>query len=244
MFNTYQTEESNNYVSVVRQFRAIRQYPITGVWGAILGGFPPQSTFLLAHYVMPAFPQSPDLKYLVYGGLLVSSTTIAKAMYRMVDGGKAFRVLQALGFTVILEGIMAFSPDVRLAWVAVIISVLVNALEKGYTMVERHKACEASDASTVEQIRLERQEAIDSACAMREASIRAEYKAASDARKAKRAASQAKVSAEAKPAKRRKTTAQRKSAETGSPVLVQATNLLETPEGAEKIVAESIEVAA
>ena len=242
MFNTYQTEENNNYVSVVRQFRAIREYPITGVWGAILGGFPPQSTFLLAHYVMPAFPQSPDLKWLVYGGLLVSSTTIAKAMYRMVDGSKAFRIVQALGFTIILEGIMAFSPDVRLAWAAVIISVLVNALEKGYTMVERHKACEASDASAIEQTRLERQEAIDAACAMREASVRAEYKAASDARKVKCQATLAK--AEVKPTRKRKTTAQRKSAETGSPVLVQATNLLATPEGAEKIVAEAIEAAA
>lgn len=229
---------NNIQVSVVRQFRAIGDYPITGIWGALLGGLPVFATFILAYLWLAQYP---DLKWLVYGGLVYSSFTVFRAMTRMQHGPTWIRYAKAAGFTLLMEGIMVTAPGLWMRIMVVAVSIAINALENGYTMVCDHIKAEQDEAENMARIESERKAEIENAVAVAVAEVHAKYAAEKAERKAKR---QAKPKAE-KPTKRRRNTAQRKAAETGKPVaVVMETNALVIPEGAEMMVAGAVEAAA
>ena len=96
--------------------------------GFALGGFVPLASFVVAHYELradvPLYMQLSAL--LVLGGLLYS----AKTVYEW--GKRAFQnAAKALGFVVLLEGVMVTSTTTWLGWVALGYLVVINGLATG-----------------------------------------------------------------------------------------------------------------
>jgi len=94
--------------------------------GAVLGGFVPASCFVLAHLeIAKEFWYDPKTA-LVIGGLVFSAKTVyqwGKMAFR--DGSKA------LGFVLLIEGVMIFSGTTWLAHLALALLVGINAVATG-----------------------------------------------------------------------------------------------------------------
>lgn len=136
-----------NQISVINQFKAVRQFPLVGVWGAIMGMAIPISVFWLSHSQQVLI--NPRLWILVYAGLAFSGLTVCAAMYRIASGNTLFRGIKAFAFTVLLEGTMTFATDSRLTSGMLILLIALNALEFAYTMVSRHIDHEAEQNATI-----------------------------------------------------------------------------------------------
>ncbi len=99
--------------------------------GALLGGFVPIATYVVAHQELNLsenlFSQPKFL--LVLGGLFYS----AKTVYQW--GKLAFAgITRALGFTVLLEGVMIFSSVQWLSYTALAYLILINAIGTGVSL--------------------------------------------------------------------------------------------------------------
>lgn len=96
--------------------------------GFLLGGFVPLASFIVAHYelntALPLYTQLSAL--LVLGGLLYSAKTVFEWGRRAFASGA-----KALGFVVLLEGVMVTSTTSWLGWVALGYLVLINGLATG-----------------------------------------------------------------------------------------------------------------
>lgn len=109
-------------LSIVEQVREAgkRQNRAATAAGFILGGFVPTASFILAHHevdpMSPLWLQMPTL--LVISGLVYSAKTV-------FDWARiAFKhPAKAVGFVVLLEGVMTFSQTVALAYVALALLV-------------------------------------------------------------------------------------------------------------------------
>lgn len=118
----------NGVVQMVREAFA-RKNLLATVIGGVLGSFVPVATYVLAHYeVLGDWWKAPKA-VLVCGGLIYSARTMLKWAYM------AFRdALKAVGFTLILEGVMTFSVIPSLALIALGLLVFVNATAAGVTL--------------------------------------------------------------------------------------------------------------
>lgn len=97
------------------------------VGGFLLGGIVPLGTYLVAHVeVGPTFYNDP-MSILVLGGLLFSLITVYSW------GKKAFagNIPKALGFVVLLEGIMVFSSITWLALTCLAYLMVINGVATG-----------------------------------------------------------------------------------------------------------------
>lgn len=97
--------------------------------GALLGGFVPLATYTVAHneFSTASFWSLPAL--LVLGGLVYSAKTVY-TWGRMAFASPA----KAVGFTLLVEGIMVCSTSVWLANVALAYLMAINAIATGVTL--------------------------------------------------------------------------------------------------------------
>lgn len=99
--------------------------------GFLLGGFVPIASFVVAHYELdrgtPLYLQLAS--YLVLGGLLYS----AKTVYEW--GSRAFmNAWKAVGFVVLVEGVMVTSSVPWLGYAALAYLVCINGIATGCTL--------------------------------------------------------------------------------------------------------------
>jgi hypothetical protein len=99
-----------------------------------LGGFVPLASYILAHQeIDPATPLYEQLSaLLVLGGLVYSASTI-------YEWGKlAFRSsTKALGFVVLLEGVMVTSRTSWLGTTALVYLIVINGIATGCALARR-----------------------------------------------------------------------------------------------------------
>lgn len=120
--------QTTKTVSVIGQVRHAARNPIALSVGAILGGFAPAASFVLAH-VEHAAPDSVKgfIKCLFILGALVFS---AKSVYQWTS--KAFADGQkAAGFVVVLEGAMLLTDTALLSYAALALLIGINAVAAG-----------------------------------------------------------------------------------------------------------------
>jgi len=112
-------------LSIVEQVRSATRegHRLAMLCGMVLGGFVPLATYILAHGEVAADPRKWAL---VAGGLLFSATSVFEF------GREAFRsILKALGFVVLIEGVMIWSSTEPLSLAALALLVAVNAIATG-----------------------------------------------------------------------------------------------------------------
>lgn len=101
---------------------------LAALLGALLGGFVPVASFVLAHYEIdparPLWSQLPPL--LVVGGLCYSATSVYQ--WAQLAFGSGFK---ALGFCILLEGVMTTSGTPWLALAALGYLVAINSIATG-----------------------------------------------------------------------------------------------------------------
>jgi hypothetical protein len=127
-------------LGVVEQVRAALhpKARLATLLGALLGGFVPVATYLLAHHeaVSEDRLHAGLAALLVLGGLCFSAKTVyAWGHLAFQSGGKS------LGFVVLMEGTMVVSREPRLGLAALAYLVGINAIATGCTLsVKRQPA--------------------------------------------------------------------------------------------------------
>jgi hypothetical protein len=130
---------------VVAQVRAALQprARLATALGFLLGGFVPLATYVVAHQELdvqaPLYAQRAAV--LVLGGLLFSATTVYQ-WSRVAFGAWA----KALGFVVLLEGVMVTSSTPWLALTALAYLIAINGVATGCRL-SRGAATEAPEAA-------------------------------------------------------------------------------------------------
>ncbi len=97
--------------------------------GSVLGGFVPVSCFVLAHIEIAKEFYTDPKTFLLLGGLVFSAKTVyqwGKMAFR--DGSKA------LGFVLLIEGVMVFAATGWLSQLALGLLVVINAVATGATL--------------------------------------------------------------------------------------------------------------
>lgn len=97
--------------------------------GALLGAVVPVSTFAVLHGELGDLAAYDPRLLIVIGGLLYSALTVYR-WGRMAFGS----VVKAIGFTVLLEGVMTLSDQPWLSGVALGYLCLINAIATGVTL--------------------------------------------------------------------------------------------------------------
>ena len=101
------------------------------ICGFILGGIVPVTVFRTAHY---SVADKPWLWVLVIGGLIYSAITVFKW------GQAAFSsTVKSVGFVILLEGTLTFSPDHYLAYAALAVLTMINGVATGVNLVAQKK---------------------------------------------------------------------------------------------------------
>lgn len=123
-------------LGVVEQVRVALQPKnrLATLLGFLLGGFVPLASYVVAHYEIASSEAlyTQLSSYLVLGGLLYS----AKTVYAW--GKRAFASpAKALGFVVLLEGVMTTSSTAWLAIAALSYLVVINGVATGCTLSTR-----------------------------------------------------------------------------------------------------------
>src|SRR3954467_3928757 len=114
------------------QLRAARRKPIAAIIGAT-AGLVPVGVYEVGHYELTSWsPLDCPKAMIVYAGLLFSALTVLGWSTNMF-GSKA----KALGFTLLLEGIMMTSNAAWLTAIALIYLVLINAVANGCRLAQR-----------------------------------------------------------------------------------------------------------
>lgn len=104
------------------------------IWGFMLGGVPPISTYTVAHYaVTPGTPQQlahQFASYFVLGGLIYSSITVYQwKLIAVQNKWKAF------GFVLLTEGVMTFIHIPWLSALALFQLVIINWTSNSYNLM-------------------------------------------------------------------------------------------------------------
>jgi hypothetical protein len=123
-------------LSIVQQVRSATRegHRLAMACGMVLGGFVPIATYILAHGELAAEPRKAAL---VAGGLLFSATSV------FGFGREAFRsVLKALGFVVLIEGVMIWSSTEPLSLAALGLLVLINAIATGTNLALQDRSAD------------------------------------------------------------------------------------------------------
>jgi hypothetical protein len=115
-------------VGVMEQLRLACQNPGALTVGSVIGAFPPSASFVLAH-VEHAAPDSLKgfLKCLFILGALVFS---AKSVYQWCNRAFADNH-KALGYVVVLEGVMLCTDTHLLSYSALALLIGINAIANG-----------------------------------------------------------------------------------------------------------------
>lgn len=129
--------------SVVEQVRVAFRRPnrLATVCGILLGGYIPVGTFFVVHYEVQ---RQPSLWILVAGGLLFSAVTVwkwAKSAYQSSA--------KALGFCIMVEGIMTFSQLMPLAVFALFLLVMINGIATGCILALNQRAYKSAARPSV-----------------------------------------------------------------------------------------------
>jgi hypothetical protein len=124
---------SGRPVGIVDQVRNAcrRENRLATLLGALLGGFVPLATFMVTHRELDlgAALWTQPLALLVLGGLVYSARTVYEwARLAFVSP------MKALGFTVLLEGVMTCSGVEWLSYAALGYLIGVNAIAAGVTL--------------------------------------------------------------------------------------------------------------
>lgn len=128
--NTLAKRPKNGVVAMTREAMSLKNLLGTFI-GMVLGGFVPAASYVVSHCELMGLPEWWALPKaaLVYGGLLYSARTVIKWAYM------AFRdAFKAIGFVVIVEGVMTFSKVPELSFFALSLLVLINAIAAGVTL--------------------------------------------------------------------------------------------------------------
>jgi hypothetical protein len=134
----------------IAQLRHAAESPLALILGAALGGLVPASTFVVAHVGELVRVEGGGVVLaswhpgwlLVLGGLLFSGKTVY-AWTRAAFEDRA----KALGFVVLVEGVLLLSPSPALSYVALAYLVAINALGTGAALALRHREDRAREAS-------------------------------------------------------------------------------------------------
>jgi hypothetical protein len=119
-------------ISPLAQLRAARRKPIAAIIGAT-AGLVPVGVYEVGHYELTSWsPLDCPKAMIVYAGLLFSALTVLGWSTNMF-GSKA----KALGFTLLLEGIMMTSSAGWLTAIALTYLVLINAVANGCRLALR-----------------------------------------------------------------------------------------------------------
>lgn len=114
------------------QLRAARRKPIAAIIGAT-AGLVPVGVYEVGHYELTSWsPLDCPRAMIVYAGLMFSALTVLGWSSNMF-GSKA----KALGFTLLLEGIMMTSSAAWLTAIALTYLVLINAVANGCRLALR-----------------------------------------------------------------------------------------------------------
>jgi len=129
-------EQSEVVEAVKKAFR--KQSRIGAFWGLIKGGFPPIASFVVAHQEIPNVgiesPRGILLACLVFGALLFSAPTVyewCKAAFH--------NAAKAVGFVVLLEGVMVFSHVEWLGYSALALLISINAIQSACNLATRQE---------------------------------------------------------------------------------------------------------
>lgn len=118
--------ETFGVVDQVRQaLMKKNRYAMIG--GAILGGFVPAASFEIARYEVQAEPM---MYVLVTGALIYSAMSVfdfAKIAFK--------HPAKALGFVVLLEGVLVFAKNEYLSLAGLVLLVAINAIAAGNALV-------------------------------------------------------------------------------------------------------------
>ena len=120
-------------IGIVDQVRVAlsRQHRLATAIGALLGAAVPVSTFALMHQEIPPEWYTEPRTLIVLGGLIYSALTV----YRW--GRMAFNsTVKAVGFTVLLEGVMTLSSQGWLSAMALGYLCAINAIATGVTLAQ------------------------------------------------------------------------------------------------------------
>ncbi|HEY9657275.1 MAG TPA: hypothetical protein V6C65_02340 [Allocoleopsis sp.] len=135
--HTLENPEQSEVVEAVKKaFR--KQSRIGAFWGLIKGGFPPIASFVVAHQEIPKVelesPRAILLCCLVFGALLFSAPTVyewCKAAFH--------NSAKAVGFVVLLEGVMVFSHVSWLGYSALALLISINAIQSACNLATRQE---------------------------------------------------------------------------------------------------------
>lgn len=106
--------------------------------GFVLGGFVPTASYTLAHFEVAAMPL---LWILVTGGLIYSAKTVYD--WASIAFGNP---IKAVGFVVLIEGVMTFATTYWLSIAALCLLVAVNGIATGCNLVLDQKSVESEKA--------------------------------------------------------------------------------------------------
>src|SRR3954470_24526314 len=118
--------------NLLAQLRAARRKPVAAIIGAT-AGLVPVGVYEVGHYELTSWsPLECPKAMIVYAGLLFSALTVLGWSANMF-GSKA----KALGFALLLEGIMMASSAAWLTAIALTYLVLINAAANGCRLAFR-----------------------------------------------------------------------------------------------------------
>ena len=124
--------DQNATTNPLAQLRAARRKPIAAIIGAT-AGLVPVGVYEVGHYELTSWsPIESPKAIIVYAGLLFSALTVLGWSSNMF-GSKA----KALGFTLLLEGIMMTSSAAWLTAIALTYLVMINAVANGCRLALR-----------------------------------------------------------------------------------------------------------
>ena len=149
----------------IAQLRYAADSPVALTMGALLGAFVPCSTFVVVHCgrlivvredgtVSHSLWSHPGW-WLVAGGLAFSASTVyrwAASAFRPSAGHmtwweRVYTRIKALGFVLLVEGVLLLSPLAELSYVALGVLVVINALGTGAALALADRA----DSAVVEK---------------------------------------------------------------------------------------------
>ncbi len=107
-------------MTILNQLATLRASKLAAFVGLLIGGFVPVAVYVTAHYYAPV---NRMLWCIVAGGLLYSALTVYDWS---VQAGN--HPVKAVGFVVLLEASLTFSPIGGIAYAALGILVLVNGV--------------------------------------------------------------------------------------------------------------------
>lgn len=120
-----------------------RKNLIATTFGFWLGGIVPFSVYMTAHFSVQA---NPFLWVLVIAGLMYSATTVFSwgiGAFSKPNASAFATKMKSLGFVVLLEGILTFSPEHVLSIGALLTLMTINAMATACNLIAQRKEARA-----------------------------------------------------------------------------------------------------